>query len=194
MDAQQLSVTTFENTHHCLDKIMSSYTCPYCGRADFKSQRGLTQHLHYNLTCAQHLQRSDDENEQFSGGLTLEASDNSVQAHRDQVQVQKNGPNVPDSVHSDDEQGSTDSENVQAGGVSNVWGSENLMFLDDDLSLESMDCTPEEARPAPFKPSREALRVFREYVDEVSHHTRPFDKYEVEAIKLLDTLRKKKLL
>ena len=156
---------------------MQQFVCDYCGRADFKSARGLSQHQSYSRTC----------NPETVAGAHL----NTVQAGQDDAVtdtsiLDNTGNNLDISGMSiDDKSNNTFDMPGDDGSASMV----NIYdFQDDDswglgASFEVDTATDE--------PAAQALRRFKEYVAHIRDHTTEFSLYEKSALKLMHALRKK---
>ena len=189
-------------------KIMSNnqlIICNICKRDNFKSQRGLTQHLQKNKFCSQKASELTLRNDHAKGGHW--------QPNCGQVMPNPGANRANDGamLPNDGQQqgGVSDQQSQRSTGLEMdaLQGRENREVMDDDFALDFddednalYDEVIEELRALPppneeaneFIPGLLALDQFQEYCLLAEDEFLPLTRHEITAIKLMDILRKKR--
>lgn len=185
--------------------MSSSFQCPHCLRDNFKTERGLEQHLNTHSVCSQrqrlldipvaalkvpaatskHLaatkRRSNDEGlspkQKVRGGL---------EGRRFPIAQNncENGDNTQPNVQLKD----SSSEDEQESHI----GYENIFPPLDDDSVELDDKDNVNDAQMHLQCNDETLRSFKAYAAEGKQHFGEFTRQEKAGIKLMDTLQRKK--
>ena len=171
------------------------FVCKHCQRADFKSARGLNQHLKTSTVCSQ----VDQINASKSGPKFM-AKLGAVKRHAasqiiDQLAAKKQRVHgdftrVPAKVENALQvQEWTDSDEEPV--IDYTEASADEMAIMEEESEESEEERSADGGNIHFEINTESLRHFKNYVAEAEQHFGELEKEEVDAIKLMDILRKK---
>ncbi len=180
---------------------MPKIVCPHCGRANFKSQRGLTQHVQSSKSCAAAQSAT-------KYGLRSKILDQSTKT-TGTVGIDKGAlDTILQDVLAEDflawrglscKGNNTDKLGTAVNKLEET--AANASFLHDDidnaflfnLNSESDSDASEATLDGHeiFQPNRERIDMFREYCSKQGKKALNLNKDEVSAIKLMYTLRKK---
>ena len=204
------SIHTFQFNHCSVTpssqkKVMSKSTghvCPHCKRDNFKSSRGLTQHLLTHSVCSQ-LERNkyaagkkrsgneamldDFEDRQRAASKEIASMlDEDERAREEILTGQKQSvQNHADTEDRTEDDADADGGNFVGGLDDDSSASEGMLLQDQDAD-DAADDTNVDAT------CRATLDAFAAYCAHADQHFSPLDKHQVRAIKLLRLLRAKK--
>ncbi len=190
--------------------MMKLLLCKYCGRDNFKSQRGLTQHIQASKYCRAQVEKEiaascgvaaapgAEKNHTHAanalGSLVhmqhIAAASKIVQVQMDQGQLDASTEligNVDVQHNRMDVQ--LDQNAVQEQQNFQVADDDDNPPFDDDSSAESNAMAHEVEEDD--DPARSNIKQFRAYVQHAKQNFMEFNKDEVAAIKLMNVLRKK---
>ena len=151
--------------------INMSIVCPNCGRADFKSQRGLKLHLRNSQSCNIIAQQNAKQSGQKRKGLS------------ERLEHQSDESSLSDGYA--DNQDDDIEMHAEEDSACEIINQQD----DDSWGLGDFE---HHGEPTNITAAEKHLYQFKAYIKQNRDHTIPFDRHEVAAIELLDVLIKKK--
>jgi len=172
------------------------FVCKHCGRSNFKGQKGLTQHLNSHSICsiAEHQVTVKNANVLMTNNVENKRpndNQNHGQVTKKQAQLKLRPPAQLKTTGLEQENQVSTSNQFQHREKFAELPDDGMPFLGNSFDSDEED---EDTNQAQFDPpvDTKTLAKFKEYV---MHARRNFDhlsKEEIQAIKLMRTLRKKK--
>ena len=172
------------------------YACRHCGRSNFKSQKGLTQHLNSHSVCSlkekqitlkiAHL--STSKQKQLSSAT--DTPDHAQMPTKLRRMDKNDCPTSKDAglAHAGASKARFTRDSGQKLGLESD-DDNGFLDMESDESEDEREVNEEKVH---LPVDTETLQNFKDYVLNARQHFLPFTKEEAEAIKLLDTLRKKR--
>lgn len=187
--------------------MSSCFQCPHCLRDNFKTERGLEQHLNTHSVCSQRQRLLDIPvatlKHSFAASkhsvTTKRCSTNEYSSPKQKIRgglggkrfpVAKSAYEIGANAHSGPQLKGSSSEDEHE---SQFAYENDFPFLDDDSAATEDENDPNDDQNH-LPVNDETLRSFQAYAAEGKQHFGEFTRQEKAGIKLMDTLQKKRLL